>query len=210
MKERPILFNGDMVRAILDGRKTQTRRLVGYSTADILRLKEEYSHKNYSIGCPFGQLRDRIWVRETWQAIHDSVDEFGTVDETTYMPSILKEPDSYWHPVYAADNWTTDREERGFPWRPAIHMPRWASRITLEITAVRVEHLQDISEEDAKAEGAAPSTHTITPPEAIYRVGFLNLWCSLYGEESWQANPWCWVIEFKRVEADNGIHSEKN
>lgn len=77
-------------------------------------------------------------------------------------------------------------------------MPRWASRITLEITGVRVERLNSISEEDAQAEGISPATYMITPPEAVYRVGFRHLWESIYGEESWRDNPWMWVIEFKR------------
>lgn len=235
MKERPVLFNGDMVRAILDGRKTQTRRVMktqpsaNFSPMN-MALELDYTARWFTPGvvdkdgylqpakkqmfgvadedegyaCPLGAVGDRLWVRETWQAIHDSLDEFGYVDERTYAPSILKEKDSYWHTVFAESYGEENREDRGFPWRPAIHMPRWASRILLEITSVRVKRLQDISEEDAKAEGVAPSAHAITPPEAIYRVGFLNLWCSIYGEESWQANPWCWVIEFRRMETGNG------
>jgi hypothetical protein len=191
MKERPILFNGDMVRAILDGRKTQTRRLVGHSTADMLRLREEYPHKDYNIGCPLGQVGDRLWVRETFMDLTGTGIESRTGKRDGYAYRADTSPGSY------SDE---TRKEHKLKWTPSIHMPRTACRIVLEITGVRVERLQDITEEDAKAEGAAPSTHAITPQEAVYRVGFLNLWCSLYGEKSWQANPWCWVIEFKLVE----------
>ncbi|AHG22160.1 phage-like protein [Chania multitudinisentens RB-25] len=227
MKVHPILFNGDMVRAIIDGRKTQTRRVMkvqpsaNFSPMN-MALELDYTARWYTPGvvdkngylqpakkqifgvadedegysCPLGAVGDRLWVREAWQVIHSEYDE----DEITYAPEIPKQQDNYWHPIYEVDFKGESREERGFPWRPSLHMPRWVSRLLLEITAVRVERLQDISEEDAKAEGAAPSTRAITPPEAIYRVGFLNLWWSIYGEESWQANPWCWVIEFKLVE----------
>ncbi|ELT4281086.1 hypothetical protein R8224_005615, partial [Escherichia coli] len=85
-------------------------------------------------------------------------------------------------------------------WRPSIHMPRWASRILLEITDVRVERLRDMSEADAKAEGASPAMYKITPPEAVYRVGFGDIWRSIYGQDNWLSNPWVWVIEFKRVQ----------
>ena len=85
-------------------------------------------------------------------------------------------------------------------WRPSIHMPRWASRILLEITDVRVERLHDMSEADAKAEGASPVTYKITPPEAVYRVGFGDIWRGIYGQENWLSNPWVWVIEFKRIQ----------
>lgn len=216
MKERPVIFNGEMVRAILDGRKTQTRRLVpewqrpkDYPENDdephynwmavaqsdrrwgygVFGETEEACAKELSTmaPCPFGNAGDRLWVRETFAAFdadwkhpgkpHDLKD--GPWPNVVYPASVAKIPDG--------------------TCRPSIHMPRWASRITLEITAVRVERLNDISEEDAKAEGVAPSQHIITPPEALYRVGFLKLWQSIYGEESWGANPWVWVIEFRRV-----------
>ncbi|GHL00809.1 hypothetical protein ECZU20_55580 [Escherichia coli] len=82
-------------------------------------------------------------------------------------------------------------------------MPRWASRILLEITDVRVERLHDMSEADAKAEGAFPATYKITPPEAVYRVGFGDIWRGIYGQENWLSNPWVWVIEFKRIQEGN-------
>lgn len=214
MTERGMIFNAEMVRAVLDGRKTQTRRIMTVQPDSpnfgLLRIAD--STKRADIGkyhwaesnatgtharsplfsCPFGAVGDRLWVRETWQAIHDSLDEFGNVDERTWMPSIPKSSDSYWHAVYAEEFGVSNREDRGFPWRPAIHMPRWASRITLEITGVRIERLNDISAEDAAAEG-------LTGRAKMHDFGVL--WSSIYGEESWQANPWVWVIEFKRVEA---------
>ncbi|HBC7448617.1 hypothetical protein ACTVKF_18500 [Serratia marcescens] len=200
MKERPVIFNGEMVRAILDGRKTQTRRVIANVSPDnCIPLQKPtktkdgiYTHVMDAPAhglCPFGQVGDRLWVRETFAAFdadwkhpgkpHDLRD--GPWPNVVYPASVAKIPDG--------------------TCRPSIHMPRWASRILLEITAVRVERLNDISEEDAKAEGVAPSQHIITPPEALYRVGFLKLWQSIYGEESWRTNPWVWVIEFKQVSA---------
>ncbi|MBE5251589.1 hypothetical protein [Mixta mediterraneensis] len=228
MKERPIIFNPEMIKAIIDGRKTMTRRIMKVQPDSpnfgLLRITD--STKRADIGkyhwaesnatgthtrsalftCPFGAVGDRLWVRETWQAIHDSLDEFGNVDERTWMPSIPKSSDSYWHAVYAETSGQSNREDRGFPWRPSTHMPRWASRITLEITGVRVERLQDISQADAIAEGAPPSHPSIDAVSRDYgfpdfsRSWFGQTWWSIYGEESWQANPWVWVIEFKRVE----------
>ncbi|BEM92730.1 hypothetical protein SME53J_21690 [Serratia marcescens] len=207
MKERPVIFNGEMVRAILDGRKTQTRRAiidrhlhlidVASQVGECYPLESVIDHANsqsyYREYCPFGQVGDRLWVRETWSS-----------DFANYYPN-----DRVW---YAADNNRCSDIEvvngvRGiyspesdvhvpFRWRPSIHMPRWASRITLEITAVRVERLNDISEEDAKAEGAP--TELCIIGEKHY-MGFRTLWKSIYGEESWRANPWVWVIEFRRV-----------
>lgn len=220
--------SGEMVRAILDGRKTQTRRVVKSDCMDIGEKddgtrwpwREHADGGDYWYSCPFGVVGDCIWVRETWQAIHDSVDEFGYVEERTYAPSIPKEMDRYWHTVYAEYFGDESRENRGFPWRPAIHMPRWSSRITLEITGVRVERLQDISEEDAESEGVEHANFTgfggepgvpNYPEPDVYRgtkeqcwtecpsEAFQHLWQSIYGEGSWQANPWVWVIEFKRV-----------
>ncbi len=211
MKERGMIFNADMVRAILDGRKTQTRRIVKPQPDEdgLAKVTDgpwvDTSERVYR--CPFGQPGDRLWVRETWQAIHDSLDEFGNVDERTWMPFIHKAADSYWHAVYAEEFGVFNREDRGFPWRPAIHMPRWASRILLEITDVRVERLNAISQEDAQAEGMELTgwRPTYSDPDSGGEVmtpydNFAELWSSIYGDESWQANPWVWVIEFKRVE----------
>ena len=205
MKERPVIFNSEMVRAILDGRKTQTRRPIKFPLLDKNMGCElagnefagEVRAGNYS-NVPFGQVGDRLWVRETWQGPlvdEEHLEDYRANVEKFQAPQFCE---------YAADGGARpefcdldDNVRQG--WRPSIHMPRWASRITLEITAVRVERLNDISEEDARAEGVEPSQHIITPPEALYRVGLLKLWQSIYGEESWSANPWVWVIEFRRV-----------
>ncbi|AYL42287.1 morphogenetic protein [Citrobacter freundii] len=217
MTERPMIFNGGMVRAILDGRKTQTRRPIKFPFKDRNlgcelsgnELAGELSSGNY-LNSPFGKPCDRIWVRETWQAIHEELNDDGYVDETTYSPAIPKKVDNYWHPVYAADNWCEDREQRGFPWRPAIHQPRWASRILLEITNVGVQRLQDISSGDAVREGIcqlpASGRYCINHGDQYFggvshcaKEVYSWLWQSIYGADSWQANPWVWVIEFKRI-----------
>ncbi|EBI1480220.1 hypothetical protein FKY29_26290 [Salmonella enterica] len=207
MKERGMIFNGEMVQAILEGRKAQTRRPFNWRRQPAMEMAErddgslwpwaEDCERGGDIwfACPFGEVGDRVWVRETWQAIHDDVDEFGHVEERTYAPSIPKEKDRYWHTVYAEHFGDESREDRGFPWRPAIHMPRWASRITLEITDVRVERLNSITESDAEAEGV-----TDTGFGDLLVDGFRYLWKSIYGDDSWQANPWVWVIEFKRIQ----------
>ncbi|HAU2966545.1 TPA: hypothetical protein JC740_000604 [Salmonella enterica subsp. diarizonae] len=223
MKERGMIFNGEMVQAILEGRKAQTRRPFNWRRQPAMEMAErddgslwpwaEDCERGGDIwfACPFGEVGDRVWVRETWQAIHDDVDEFGHVEERTYAPSIPKEKDRYWHTVYAEHFGDESREDRGFPWRPAIHMPRWASRITLEITDVRVERLHSISERDALREGLfqlpASGRYCLQPGMQYFGMAshsakevYSWLWASVYGEESWAANPWVWVIEFKRIQ----------
>ncbi|HDQ4825818.1 TPA: hypothetical protein P9I81_000575 [Klebsiella pneumoniae] len=217
MTERGMIFNSEMVRAILDGRKTQTRRVMNvqpesnqfgllHITSSTKRSdigKYHWAESNATgnhvrsklFSCPFGSVGDRIWVRETWQAIHDYCDENGHVDERRYARSIPRHRGNYWHPVYEESWGNENREDREFPWRPSIHMPRWASRILLEITDVRVERLRSMSQDDARAEGVIAASG---PMEA--GLAFRELWDSIYGEESWKANPWVWVIEFKRVE----------
>ncbi|HGM5243509.1 TPA: hypothetical protein ACKPZK_002452 [Serratia marcescens] len=193
MKERPVIFNGEMVRAIIDGRKTQTRRI---AKAD---------NSNHLLGCPFGQVGDRLWVRETFAVLGN---EDGCPIE--WDGNLIKGDEKHAARIYKASCWQEpgnyglwsipdrDTQYEG-TWRPSIHMPRWASRITLEITAVRVERLNDISEEDAKAEGVKAG---VCPghEHMMHQVAFRELWQSIYGEESWRANPWVWVIEFRRVE----------
>ncbi|EMN8508569.1 TPA: morphogenetic protein [Klebsiella pneumoniae] len=206
MKERGIIFNAEMVLAILDGRKTQTRRPVKFPILDRNigcelagnELAGELSAGNY-LNSAFGKPGDRIWVRETWARYN--------IDQNS-------------HDIAYRATTPEDWPEEGC-WRPSIHMPRWASRILLEITNVRVERLNAISPEDAESEGLERTNFTgfgdepglpsypepdvyfdplkkqwkEYPPEA-----FAGLWESIYGEGSWQANPWVWVIEFKRVE----------
>lgn len=226
MKERPILFSGPMVRAILEGRKTQTRRVV---KQDLQRLGDgdwyAFDHRgiNYRVNarhttvaawahllqfCPYGQPGDRLWVRETWQGPLMDADTM----ETEYRAS----PDEFHNPkycVYAADGgpapeFVTLDDELVCRWRPSIHMPRWASRILLEITGVRVERLQDISEADAIVEGIEKtvggfwSLYGQSDVDGTYspRASYRALWESINGPGSWDANPWVWVIEFKRID----------
>jgi hypothetical protein len=215
MKERGILFGSDMVRAILDGRKTQTRRPVkpqpipfGESSPFTQSALKEHVNKPWMpVGGvfqdawkkPFGAVGDMLWVRETWglMSYHDPTDWCGGsikgVPESELREQFL---------VEHAANWRLPNESSY--WRPSIHMPRWASRITLEITGVRVERLQGISEEDAKREGVTPveyegMEHPDNPwmSAQAHRDAFRTLWQSIYG--NWDANPWVWVYEFRKI-----------
>ena len=206
MKERGMIFNGEMVRAILDGRKTQTRRVMkpqpdscppprgghwwpSNKHRTMLHV-EEALQNNEGIwegivgdACPFGAVGDRIWVRETW------------ADAGASAPDLKLYRANY--PAHVPTHYENVPPASDIRWTPSIHMPRWASRITLEITGVRVERLNDISECDAKAEGAPTECCVIGDKHFL---GFRSLWKSIYGDESWRSNPWVWVIEFKRIE----------
>ncbi|ENZ7702241.1 morphogenetic protein [Klebsiella pneumoniae] len=210
MKERGMIFNEEMVRAILDGRKTQTRRIMAPQPADDIERcifpnpeaigwKSSLRHKHGSTTahfCHYGKPGDRIWVRETFQ---------GPLFDYDLMDSYCKDPTPFEKPefcVYKADGVPAPEfydadDELHCCWRPSIHMPRWASRILLEITNVRVERLKSISDSDAIREGC--STANMKSGDCVADV-FARLWASIYGAESWNANPWVWVIEFKRVE----------
>lgn len=136
------------------------------------------------------QVGTRIWVRETWGLMchHDPTDWM--------RESIVGIPESELRERYLVEhaaNWNLPSESAY--WRPSIHMPRWVSRITLEIVSVRVERLQDIGEDDAKAEGVEP----YAPDDGRYVDGFKELWESINGPGSWDLNPWVWVVEFKEV-----------
>ncbi|HID4273121.1 hypothetical protein [Klebsiella pneumoniae] len=202
MKERGVIFNGEMVRAILHGRKTQTRRIMKPQPEPcprgghwwpsnvfktMLHVEDEMQNGKGGWGglvgdaCPFGDVGDRIWVRETWAEAGASAPDLKLyrANYPEHVPSIY-------------ENVPPAEEIR---WTPSIHMPRWASRILLEITNVRVERLRSMSHDDARAEGVIAASG---PMEA--GLAFRELWDSIYGEESWKANPWVWVIEFKRVE----------
>lgn len=183
-----MIFNGEMVRAILDGRKTQTRRVIKDCTVGRDQISKFIQIGKKFIGCypedvpelireccPYGVPGDRIWVRETFCSVPDHEEPAGC--------SAL---------LYAADG----NGPYG-KWTPSIHMPRWASRILLEITDVRVERLNDISEEDARSEGISGSS------ARDIKEAYAALWRSIYGSDSWQANPWVWVIVFKRIEGDD-------
>ncbi|QMF02185.1 hypothetical protein HVY96_24630 (plasmid) [Escherichia fergusonii] len=187
VKERGMIFNDEMVRAILGGNKTQTRRIVEekfYGRAVAAELLAKH--------CPYGQPGDRIWVRETYR-VHGKATDVATL---VYRASVRNSWTEQTHrvPVEVCNKPVSEK------WTPSIHMPRWASRILLEITDVRVERLHDMSEADAKAEGATPATYKITPSEAVYRVGFGDIWRSIYGQDNWLSNPLVWVIEFKRIQ----------
>lgn len=204
MKERPILFNGPMVRAILDGSKTQTRRVVNpqplWVADPCVPFKTSDADPKGVISCPYGKAGDGLWVRETFG--------IGRATDWTYYRS----------------QWGDDGEEiNGAPsksffdsWKPSIHMPRSRSRINLEITGVRIERLTNISEADAIAEGSEPvelsaaewmgdrpiCTKSIEPGLCNFlehKTGYARLWESINGPGSWAANPWVWVIEFKRI-----------
>ena len=233
MKERPILFSRPMVHAILSGQKTQTRRVVKIShrtpgTAACLEPPVgDPRPKTAALLCPYGQTGDRLlWVRETyfawgrWEMRYSAKkgrDEWHFVDMTTECgKSYLYDADQPRPQPLAGkrDGGVTPKWWK----RPAIFMPREACRIVLEVTAVRVERLQDISEADAQAEGVEDVTKEVAPrdPEfrfwRRYRDGGLNaytdnaiasyasLWTEINGPGSWEANPWVWVIEFHRIE----------
>lgn len=205
MKERPILFSGPMVRAILEGRKTMTRRVVKLRYgADVVVTNGQVwkpARVDYAgyVDCPYGQVGDRLWVRESFQPLFaDGVENHWETDWKTGKGYAISYPATDGiHEYLDADDNLTDA------CKPSIHMPRWASRILLEITAVRVERLQDISEADAQAEGApfelGELERLILGAKAKYRSGFCRLWQSINDPGSWDANPWVWVVEFKRV-----------
>jgi len=217
MKERQILFNGPMVRAILDGTKTQTRRVIlkkrnipgeprhyppDSQIAQFLRIAD----------CPYGVPGDRLWVRETFV--------LENCEETLPDRPFKEVEDGEWGPYLVPHYRATEAEphivnqelmvdsfDDRTRWSPSIHMPRWASRISLEITGVRVEQVQAISEDDAKAEGCdAPDwPRYVTFPDGTRhdlfnaREGFQWTWDSLYAKRGvgWDANPWVWIVEFK-------------
>ena len=217
MKERPILFSGEMVRAILQGRKTQTRRLVMPMPAypDAFKgVRMEFNSSRCGVDiwnssgtlpahfwkCPFGKPGDRLWVRETWgKGSENNVCHIS--DEEIF---------------YRATDPGWDDNDTGFKWRPSIHMPRWASRITLEVVSVKVERLQDISGEDAICEGVPCSRWSeddwvdsdgfrtpIVKRHAQAIEEFAELWDSIYGKKpgcSWADNPFVWAGEFKVVQ----------
>lgn len=233
MKERGMIFNGEMVRAILDGRKTQTRRIMApqpaddiersaFPNPDAIGWKSTLKHKHGSTTahfCPFGNVGDRIWVRETWGVVSHELDEDGRIqpwkpDRPATAIHEMPFGNGYYsgHAIYAADGDFTWGDDDGYEdgrscWKPSIHMPRAASRILLEITDVRVERLNAISQEDAQSEGTELTgwRPTYSDPDSGGEVmtpydNFAELWSSIYGDESWKANPWVWVIEFKLVE----------
>lgn len=247
MKTTPILFSGPMVKAILDGRKTMTRRVVKldeqgriygkthnrsrtvanlcdgigvvwrpFGGSPEVPMPEEEVAKTF---CPYGTVGDRLWVRETWRESassnhypKDSPNEHRTFVEykatwngcrDTGAKTVLVD-----HARYGGDL----NADGGIKWRPSIHMPRWASRITLEITGVRVERVQDISAKDIIAEGVVDRPHKVEclsgdcPVSAVDGICYPDLrsvwyasWAKINGMESLKQNPWVWVVSFRRV-----------
>lgn len=216
MKERPILFSGPMVRAILEGRKIQTRRVIKFkpgehrihkltSTGSNEWLLERWPKCEREFGnfgrcdnlkCPYGAAGDRLWVKETW--FPSPVGKFASNRKITktrpaWASTIL----------YRADG---DEVIKPLRWKPSIFMPRWASRITLEIREVRVERLQEISARDCEYEGLIHGARAAWScpgwegdPFREGHLGYKWLWESINGKGSWDKNPFCWVITFKRV-----------
>lgn len=206
MKERPILFSGPMVRAILEGRKTQTRRcltpqptreqaFVGGMARDCWVFKDTAEPAGWLMHnmCPYGKPGDRLWVRETWQHSNFPLGPYDESCSVSYRADYLDDP-------HGPDG-ERSPEGKYRTWRPSIHMPRAACRIVLEITAVRVERLQEISEADAAAEGTPGGHGSIPgyPYNAMAAEHFQHVWEEINGPGSWAVNPWVWVIEFRRV-----------
>ena len=183
MKERPILFSGPMVRALLAGAKTQTRRAVNpqpthFNPAGVPRRAQPEGASTH-LTCRYGERGDRLWVRESFAHIYcdNAIPEKRRDDDVAFM----------------ADGFSVDRYVYG-SWKPSIHMPRWASRILLEITEVRVERLQDISRGDAMDEGCPfPNMAQGDDP----RKWYAELWDQISGPGAWAANPWVWAVSFK-------------
>lgn len=242
-KERPILFSAPMVRAILDGRKNQTRRILKNSK-HVQILGKEGQGVLWD-KCPYGQPGDRLWVRETWvdngcgshhenghsryetyiiypadgarrtipqsdEVFHARLDRAIAYQDAhcPENPTDENAPD-YWDRYHKRQEWLTHQFRRH---RPSIFMPRWASRITLEIVSVRVERLQDISNSDCAAEGIQTSNGAglidgdtcfhFPEGNGYSRIGwhaYKALWESINGKGSWAANPWVWAIEFRRI-----------
>ncbi|WP_413730829.1 hypothetical protein [Sodalis sp. RH22] len=220
-KERPILFNTEMVRAILDGRKTQTRRAVRFPFRDKYwgcelagnELAGELKAGRFR-NSPLGQLGDRLWVRETWGVVSHAFNDDGfRIPWTPHRPAtpVHEMPfgNGYYsgHVIYRADGgfiWSGDDDGDGerTAWHPSIHMPRKASRIDLMITGVRVERLQDVTDEDARSEGCPTALPKNLDDYRQARTWFRGLWSEIYGEESWAVNPWLWVISFELLAKD--------
>jgi hypothetical protein len=228
-KERPILFSAPMVRAILEGRKTVTRRPV--KVQPHINASGNFCVGRYNYGqdldgtpmtkhfvknhCPYGQPGDRLWVRETWGIINHDFDQRGNAvdwepDRPAKATREMRFGRGYYsgHVIYGADGpceWAGDEDGGGEPrsaWKPSIHMPRAACRILLEITDVRVERLQAICRADIRAEGLE------CPPELAsddvspnYRDWYPAAWRELWESTGgdWASNPWVWVVEFRRV-----------
>lgn len=202
MTERPIPFKPEMVRAVLDGTKTQTRRVVKPLVADRINNCPGFLEDLREVSGPYGKPGDRLWVREAWRG-YETDDALPPREIRRHTPVYFEATKSF----FLGYQFKTGKL------RPGMFMPRWASRITLEVTGVRVERLQEIGENDAMAEGVervvvgdgwrrycdtALELAGVTPCETA-RCSYESLWESINGPGSWAANPWVWVVEFKRL-----------
>lgn len=212
--EHPILFSTPMVQAILEGKKIMTRRVIKNKfflkypkarfyekSSDLLKDVEVRFHGKkvdpktvtlfedvstgfmFGVKCPYGKVGDRLWVRESW----------CNISKAEVAPEYVFKADTLDAEDYDPTEWR---------WKPSIHMPKAAARIWLEITGIRVERLWDITEAEAKAEGAEFQLwRTLNNTDTTsYKNGFTSLWLHINGDDSWNANPWVWVVEFKRIE----------
>lgn len=220
MKERPILFSDQRVRALLSGQQSQTRRIMksqlfgpgqdnheGCYGIDVLNNHLQGNRvmgmENLSYHCPYGQPGDKLWVRETWR---------GPVIEPDEMAEYQRSPAAFKSARYCQYRADTSQfataeldEQEQFGWQAGIHMPRWASRIDLVVTGIRVEKIQDISDDDVIAEGVQTDSHflnnffTMHSEAVSSKDAYRKQWALQYGGTSWEVNPWVWVIEFERV-----------
>lgn len=228
-KERPILFSGPMVRALLDGSKTQTRRVCKpaanlsavVEVPDPMERGQVYNQSHFGdeegevqFACPYGGRGDQLWVREAFR-FPESLDHLSPAQvghkaisagyPNPWCPTQFEADSSRRTPQEWRDFVTPPQANNAGRLRAGMHMPRWASRITLEITSVRVERLQDISDADCVAEGcgALPGAigrpMTSNPGETIPRAMLRALWESINGPDSWAANPWVWAVEFRKL-----------
>ena len=221
MKERPIIFNGEMVRAILKGRKTQTRRVIPDNWWRCLDPDDDDDRGRAIPMCPYGTVGDRLWVRETWAEVHPLQAEgrysqrgnAGIPGPPFVGYRVVYRADGEYPPIWFADSYpyraTKPRDDAArrldpkgveFGWAASTSMPRWASRITLEVTGIRVERVQDISDADIVAEGA--------PKNVCWPIGYSSqlvnwyrtLWDTINAKRGgWDENPWVWAISFKAV-----------
>ena len=188
-RERPILFSTDMVRAILDGRKTQTRRVI--KPADLEKSTLEYGDCTKGLVCPYGRPGDRLWVRETFL---EFVPEHRLPSRYAYRADVISQDCELARQAYI---------KAGYPykWKSSRFMPRAACRLILEITSVSVETVKDISPEAAAAEGVVLDTSRHTPGQWLSVTMFRELWDSINAKRgySWESNPWVWVVKFKAL-----------
>lgn len=223
MRERPVIFTGESVRAILAGTKTQTRRVakfaplgsglnLGFSGLSAVRYNSAaktgpwvlasrgaggcWNDRTKPLVCPYGEVGSRLWVRETFARIWANADGPSDDDTIEYRADTNAKRPGGW------DGAQREEVPPGARWRSPIHMPRWASRLTLEITSVRVERVRAITEGDARAEGVLMLDNI--HPIASARDVFAELWDSINGKRpgcSWADNPWCWCLQFRRIDA---------